>query len=261
MKICCLLVLLLSICATCLSAEAAQDPRSVLISQKQLVQKIRSTPLSSDEHFVLIRRALSSKLSQVAFAEYSSRWQKSQDDARANLFRGLAALRDMEVSMYSMSTLKRANYLRDVVRSSLSKAHEKGPADSAATLAYGYYLWQYDRQRSRGLDLMLDAERTAPLSPTVQSTLGAVYAESSQNPDYNPQKAIEHLRTAIRLDPLSSGPRWTLAHLYAYNLRQFQLAQKEFNECKKLLPTHAVGDPTVANMQSYISMGLKRKSR
>ncbi len=261
MKARCLLVLLLSIYSTCLGAKAAQDPRYVLISQQQLVQKIRQTPLSSNEHLILIRRAASSGLSDVSFSEYSSRWQKSQDDAKTNLLRGLAAQRAMEANVRSPKqfSTNKSTYLGDIARSSLLRAYARGKADPVTALSYGYYLWYWDHQEVRGLNLMLEAEKMAPNNSSVQSTLGSVYAESTRNV-YNPQKAIEYSRTAIRLDPLFSNPHWTLARLYTYKLKQFQLAQKELNVFKNLLPPHIVGDPTIVSMQSYIAKGLKQRS-
>ena len=104
---------------------------------------------------------------------------------------------------------------------------------------------------------MKRAAELAPNSPTVHATLGLVYSNSSGNA-YNPQKAEQELRAAIRLDPVFAYPHLVLASFYTYDQKQYQQAQKELNTYKNLAPPPIVGGQNVEVLQTAIDRGLKR---
>lgn len=254
-----LLTLLFCVCGY---AAENKDPRLVVISQKDLRQLIRRTPINSPKHAVITARSRASHLEEVAYEEYTSIWRKTPDNAFANLRRGIAALNYSDRIGFvergkAGLTLQQEAALSVTVRSCLAKAAQLQPNSAPANVAYGFFLWQYDNKMDEGLALLRETAAFAPKDARVHANLGNIYSNKSGNA-YNLGKAEEELRTAVRLDRTYAYPLSLLISLYT-NEERYKDAQWAMKAYLKLSPPRAKADMQI--YQTAIDAGLaKQKS-
>jgi tetratricopeptide (TPR) repeat protein len=200
--------------------QGTSDPRLAPITKEQLVAEIARTPLASAEHEVLLSRAVASRLAGEAYEQYSRLWKARKDDPRANLLRGEAAIAWLEegpivAGQRSPVPAEKTEELTQAARTCLTRAVEGDPKSPMAARCYGFFLWQYDRQMTKGLELVKKAASLEPPpgDPTTHLVLGYMYFNPSAT-TYDRGKAEKELLLAARLDPKYASPHRLLAGLY-----------------------------------------------
>ncbi len=259
-KVIIILVICLSQLNSVILAQAATDPRLLPISSPELRKSINATPIQSPKHFELISRSFNASLAKDAYDGYLQRWKTAPKDGNANLLLGMAAQRYMKqiallhMGAQSKEMLQQSNKLQSSCRAHLAQAVALSPNSATAKVAYGFFLWQYDNKQEQGLKLVQAGLALAPKSAGSHATLGAIYSNDSAK-TYDPVKAENEFKTAISLDKNFSYPYEALAWLYV-NLKQYQKAQKSFEDFRKLSPPNTMAKGQYQLLESLINKGL-----
>lgn len=231
----CLLVLVLT--GTGICRADVKDPRFAPISSQELQLAIHQTPLTSPLHIRLLSRAQNSGLASLAYKQYSILWQSHPDSPNANLWRGIAALTSWSMQKYLAP--KNGDLSEDpfkVARTSLAKAYQMMPSSATANTEYGFFLWQYDYQESKGLDLLKRAKQIAYTDPRVHATLALVYCNpDKRNHSRNLFLARDELQVALKLDNSYAFAHQLLSSVYS-QMGQKQLSQVEEKKYLSLIP-------------------------
>jgi len=229
-----LLMLVLVGAYNCRAAEL-KDQRLALINARELLFAIHQTPLASALHVRLLSRASNSGLVSSAYSEYSLIWRSHLDDPNANLWRGMAALAFW--STKKSLAPKKANLPEnpfEVARTCLAKAYQLMPSSSIANMEYGFFLWQYDNQESKGLALLQRAKQIAFTDPRVHAYLALVYCNRTGN-SYNLSTAKDELQIALKIDNSYAFAHRLLSSIYRWS-GQRQLSQLEEKKYLSLIP-------------------------
>jgi hypothetical protein len=223
-------------------ASSQQDAMMRPIDEKSLIQTIQKLPLSSPQQSEMMNRAAASGLSRVAYDQYTLLWQRSPQDAYANLRRGEAAedywqyATQPDIHEFSL-TSPQAQKIFQVARDCLVAALEKAPNDASTNFAYGHFLFWHGSQMSKGLSYMKIAVAISPKSYAAHATLGDAYAEHSGEA-YNLPRAENELKRAAMLNPTASFPHWRLIRVYIDENRR-QNAKRELQVYVSLTPPSA----------------------
>ena len=232
-RICVLLILTLA--GACSCQADVKDPRLAPISAKDLQVAIRQTPLTSAAHVKLLSRSKSSGLADLAYKEYSILWRSRPSNPSANLWRGMAALALWRTQKFVAPVEKDLSQNPfNIARSSLSKAYQLRPLSPIANMEYGFFLWQYDNQESKGLELLQKAKRIAFTDPRIHAYLALVCA----NPSIKSRNLIlarDELLIALKLDNSYAFAHDLLSSVYR-RLGQKQLSQLEEKKYLSLIP-------------------------
>ena len=232
-RICVLLMLTLA--STCGSSANVKDPRLVPISAKDLQIAIRQTPLTSAAHVKFLSRAKSSGLADLAYKEYSTLRRSYPNNPNANLWRGMAALALWRTQKFVAPVEKDLSQNPfNIARSSLSKAYQLRPLSPIANMEYGFFLWQYGNQESKGLELLQKAKRMAFTDPRIHAYLALVYANPSTK-SRNLILARDELLIALKLDKSYAFAHDLLSSVYR-RLGQKQLSELERKKYLSLVP-------------------------
>lgn len=237
-------------------AAAEKDVVMQPIDQKTLVQSIQSLPLKSPQQGDLIGRAYTSGLIATAYEQYTLIWQKSPQDAYANLRRGQAAEDYWEYAtrpdIHELSGVdSQSRKLFQAARECLTEAQKRAPNDASANYAYGRFLFWNGGQMSLGLSYMKKAVAISPKSCAAHETLGDAYAEHSGTA-YNLPQAEKELKIAAMLDPTAAFPHWRLIRVYLDEKRQ-QDAKRELQAYISLTPPSAAQTKVIKYYQSEFS--------
>lgn len=241
------------------TAIATTDPRFVRISKDELRQAIATIPISSSQHAVITARADASRLQREAYEGYTTIWRKNQQDANANLRRGIAGFDYwMRVSSLPQQqagvTVQQEIDLYTTTRQCLAEAVRLNPRSVDALVAYGFFSWQFDNRMDEGLAMVKKAMRISPGSARAHYSLGSIYSNPSGNA-YNPQKAEQELELVARLNPTWASPRWDLMLLYI-NTNRFKAAQAALNSYLNVVPMFMRKSNSVEEMRIAINKGL-----
>ncbi len=220
------------------NTSALKDVRRQPITRAELTREIRQTPLDSPTQLRDLLRASHSGLLDVAYALYTQTWQAKQQDASANLLRGVAAELYWDASMdptrrrhYGLNTSRQDLFAvaQDCLRQAAAAPHS-----AEADMEWGYFLWQFGDQEAQGLALLEKAVVLQPSSPRVHATLGLVYSNQSGNA-YSLSKATTELVRAAQLDPSYAYPHILLSGIYALE-GETAMADKQRRIYLSLLP-------------------------
>ncbi len=148
-------------------AVGLKDVRLVPISAHELQQTILQTPLDDAKQEQLTARAVDSQLSKTAYEQYTILWKRTPNDGYANLRRGVAAsIFWRNGTLPSVHEIpigsQQDKELYTVACSCLEKAVTLLPNSGLAKSEYGFLLWQYGNQMSKGLALMKKALSVEP---------------------------------------------------------------------------------------------------
>lgn len=243
-------------------AVGLKDVRLMPISAHELQQAILQTPLDDAKQEQLTARAVDSQLSKTAYEQYTILWKRTPNDGYANLRRGVAAsIFWRNGTLPSVHEIpigsQQDKELYAVACSCLEKAIILLPNSGLAKSEYGFLLWQYGNQMSKGLALMKKALLVEPKNANVHSRLGGVYSNPTTGV-YSPQKAEIELRTALHYDPSDAYPHYQLARLYMQEAK-YAKAQSELKTYTNMGNINADQLPGVVFLQSLMEDGLHKK--
>lgn len=217
---------------------ADKDKRLAQISASQLQQAIAQTPLESPVQQQLLSRARHSHLMGVAYTQYTDLCRRQPNNPSANLLRGVSAeylqSDSMEPELKKLYEPYARGDLFSVAASCLARAVKLAPNSSAANLEAGFFFWQFGNDLPRGLSLLKKSLQLAPDNPRIHAMWGDVYA-NPEGRSYDLGKAVDHLETAINLEPTYAFPHELLASVYS-RLGSSAKAAQEMSKYQSLLP-------------------------
>ena len=234
-----------------------------------LRQKIRTTPLASEEHHTLIYRGAASKYLPEVLEEYKSLLNKNPNRWEAYRWLGKAAMLNERrlldlVFVGEFKTQKSYDemHMRYFTEECFRKAIELNPNSGILLCEFGSYVYdhfssiQKPETRENGLAMILKGVKLAPDNPRTHCLLGNIYVRKGF-PHYNLALAERELKEANRLDPNYSSPYVDLVNYYIYK-RDYSKSQKALNDYLSLLPESARKIDFVINRTKELQEGLAK---
>lgn len=242
---------------------AQVDQRRTPITAQQLKARLGSIPLSSEEHGVLIARTGGTDASRIAYETYTRIW-KAKSDFHANLWRGVAAKVYAEHVLspfdkngprtFNKQQLALSNTLWKVAGSSLKQAVTLDERSGLAHAEYGYFLFYRDSKIEAGVKHLEKGVLLAPKNPRTHRLLAGVYSNRATK-FYNPNKAEDGYRVALKLDPNYAAARWGRMYLYE-SMKRYKDALDELSAYKSLVPPEVSQSYVVSMTESRLKRSL-----
>jgi tetratricopeptide (TPR) repeat protein len=239
-----------------------KDIRCIKINKEELINRIYNIPISSKEHTYLQARASHSDLMKVSLEEYQKIQKKNQENAYANVYAATAAIlysEDLRVKLmqnpkklpgggyqghsYTKKEVEEEYRLSKLKRACLEKALALNPKLAQANYEYGYFLYYGQSETKNGIKFIEQGVSLDLNDPRGHRLLGLIMYFKGL-PDYNPKRAENELKIAIRLDSTYAAPHFLLANLY-FDSKRVSEAKREMEEYLLRMPDDTEKTPEI----------------